>query len=542
MTGPPEASKTLSRPEPAERTQRPPHLVRLGRLALRLVLALAAAAVFSAPFAVTFYLNYRQQWFGPQLDTTSAHFPAKELDQFRDAAALTSATSAEPIILAYHDIAPHSASQYVVTPSAFEAQMAMLQAAGYHTLTARQLVRYIHGGSVPSPSVAITFDDGTRGLWTYADKILRRYRFHGISFLITSAVGTHRPYYLTWQEIHSMYLSGTWDFESHTNDLHHQVLVTPGRLGDPLTQRIWLAAEHRRETMREFAARVRKDLLRSITDITKIGLPRPVLFAYPFSDSLGARPYTAGRYANLIVQRMFALAMTNYINPPVPLSRREAAAGDVVSRLEVTSADTAANLFDKLQEMASLPVADTRSFDDPARWQASNGGPADVALAQRSVIFNGRKRWNYAAYAPGATADWVGYEISADLHALSYRADPSATLSVRLGSPSQLNVSVANHYLTVTLGGVQDPAVALTRNLPVAVVHRVAVKVFRHRTAVLVDGRLIVSRSCAHRSRHPLSAMSGRCGAGGFALSGFRPDPGRPFARFSHVSVRRLTS
>jgi poly-beta-1,6-N-acetyl-D-glucosamine N-deacetylase len=533
MSAPAGTSGTARRGAPAGGAQHRRFAVRLARLALRVVLALVTAAVFSAPFALAFYLNYRKQWFGPQLDTATAHFPAKELAQFRDAAALTSAEGAEPIILAYHDIAPHSASQYVVTPAAFAAQMAMLHAAGYHTLTARQLVRYARGGSVPSPSIAITFDDGTRGLWTYADKILHRYSFHGISFLVTSRVGTHQPYYLTWQEVRSMYASGTWDFESHTNDLHHKVLISPRHLGDPLTQPIWLAAKHRKETLPEFLARVHKDLIQSITDIKKIGLPRPALFAYPFSDSLGARPHTAARYADKMIHEMFALAMTNYLSPATPLSHREVAAGGIVSRLEVTSADTAATLFDRLREMASLPVADTSSFDDPARWQAPDGRTPDIALARRSVTFTDGKRWNYAAYAPGATADWVGYEISADIGGLSYRADPSATVSVRVGSAAQLNVSVANHYLEVRLGSVQDRVVALTRDLTAATVHRITVKVAPDSTVVSVDGRMILSRACL---------ASGGCGSGGFALAGFRPDPRRPFARFSHVTVRRLGS
>jgi len=191
-------------------------LVRLARILARVLLALVALAVFASPFAYTFYVHYRDQWFGPQLTTPAVRFPAAELTRFRNAAAATAqAPGEQPVILAYHDVAWHSTSQYVVTPAEFGAQMAMLRAAGYHTLTARQIVRYVRGGSVPARSVAITFDDGTRGLWTYADKILRRYHLHGISFVITSRVGTHRPYYLTWQEIKSMHASGNWDSSPH---------------------------------------------------------------------------------------------------------------------------------------------------------------------------------------------------------------------------------------------------------------------------------------------------------------------------------------
>ena len=298
---------------------------------------------------------------------------------------------------------------------------------GYHTLTASQLVHYVQGGTVPGRSVAITFDDGTRGLWTYADKILRRYHFHGISFLITSRVGTHQPYYLTWQEIRQMHGPERWDFESHTNDLHQKVPVAPGRLGDPLTQRIWLPSEHRLESMAEFRMRVQEDLLQSISDIEADHLPRPVLFSYPFSDSVGAHPYTASQYSTDIVRKFFAAALTNYVDPPMPVSRREAATG-LLSRLEVTSSDTAATLFRRLGETASLPPGEASSFDDSARWQGPGGDRAALVLRGRDVgLRSAHGDWDYAAYAPGGTADWDNYEISAVVTGL----DPGPTLAPR---------------------------------------------------------------------------------------------------------------
>lgn len=524
-------------------------MVRLVRILVRVLLALVALAVFASPFAYTFYRHYRDQWFGPQLTTPVVRFPAAELTKFRKAAASTTQSPGEqPIILAYHDVAWHGTSQYVVTPAEFAAQMAMLHAAGYRTLTARQIVRYVQGGSVPGRSVAITFDDGTRGLWSYADKILRRYHLHGISFIITSRVGTHQPYYLTWQEIQQMHRYGAWDFESHTNDLHQKVPIAPGRLGDPLTQRIWLASKHRLESMAEFRMRVQEDLLQSISAIQADHLPRPVLFAYPFSDSLGIRPYTASEYSNKIVHKLFAVAMTNYIDPAVPVSQREASTG-LLSRLEVTSKDTAASLFTTLKETASLPAGDVGSFDDPARWQGSNGDPADIVLRDRDVRLRSKHGdWDYAAYAPGATADWDNYEISADITGLDFRANPSATISVRVGSSSQLNVSVANHYLQVRWGSMQNRAITLARHLRASVSHRVTVRVFRDTTVVLIDGRVVMSGTCANQPScaslatpgHP--ATGGAASTGGFALSGFRPDRHRPFAHFDHVTVRPLAS
>jgi poly-beta-1,6-N-acetyl-D-glucosamine N-deacetylase len=524
-----------------DRVHRNGYLQRLARLSLRIFLALVAAAVLSSPFALTFYRHYREEWYGPQLSTPPARFSGRQLGEFRSASqAANHAAGAEPIILAYSNVAWHSASRYVVTPTAFEAQMAMLHAAGYHALTAGQLVRYAQGGSVPSRSVVITFDGGGRGLWTYADKILRHYRFHGIAFLTTSRIGGRYPYYLTWQEIRSMYSSGYWDFESYTNDLDQTAPIAPGKLGDPLTQRIWLSSKHRLESVPAFVRRVRNDLTQSIIDIENNRLPSPILFAYPFPQSPGAPGDNASTHASSIISRLFALALTSDAGLPVPFSHREAAGG-TANRLEITSSDTAATLFNRLEEIASLPVADTSSFDDRLQWLTSNATTASVALAGREVALEGRGKWNYAAYAPGATADWDGYEISAEITPLSARADPSATISVRVGSAAQLNVSVANHYLNVTLGSVLAGVTVLAKDLPAASSHRVTIDVFPDTTVVSIDNEVTMSWACA-RGFGCFPPTNSPSSTGGFAFSGFRPDASAPFARFDDVTVEQLAS
>lgn len=510
------------------------NLLGLGRLSLRIALALTALAVLSSPFTLAFYLHYKEQWIGPRLDTAPARQPLGHPFGFREASMVANrAPRAEPIVLAYHNIAWNSKSQYAVTPPAFEAEMAMLHAAGYHTLTARQLVNYIHGGTAPSPSVAITFDDGPRGLWTYADKVLARYHFHGISFLITSRVGTQQPDYLTWQEIQLMYSSGRWDFESNTDDLHQKVPISAsGRLGDPMTQLVWLPYKHRKESMAEFRARVHNDLDKSITAITANHLPRPYLFAYPFAGSRGSPPNTSSGYANSLIRKLFAAAMTSYVTPPVALSHREAASG-VVSRLEVTSATTTEMLLSGLREIAGLPVADMSNFDKRTYWEALDGNAADVTIAGRDVLFKSKhSRWAYAAFAPGATADWHGYRITVEITGLSYQANSTATISVRLGSAAQLNIGVANHYLKVRLGGVRTRKIALAKRLPASSAHRVTIQVKPATTIVFIDGQVIMRKPVVH----------GPSSTGGFAVSSFRSDTKLAFPRFTDIDLKQLAS
>ena len=76
---------------------------------------------------------------------------------------------------------------------------------------------------MPPHSVMITFDDGAKGVWQYADPVLARYDLHATAFIITGFVGTHAPYYMTWDEIAELHDSGRWDIEAHTHLGHVQV-------------------------------------------------------------------------------------------------------------------------------------------------------------------------------------------------------------------------------------------------------------------------------------------------------------------------------
>lgn len=83
-----------------------------------------------------------------------------------------------------------------------------VRAGAVRTVPARQFAAYAAGGPVPPRSVLLTFDDGTRGLWAYADRIRARHRMHGSAFLITGRTGRTHPYHLTWAEAARMRESG----------------------------------------------------------------------------------------------------------------------------------------------------------------------------------------------------------------------------------------------------------------------------------------------------------------------------------------------
>ena len=173
------------------------------------------------------------RWWHPSDVAARATTPAAVLasdDAARAAEFAATAPSARPVIISYHDISEDPGqSPYVVTPTQFEEHMSMLEAAGFTSLSSQEMADYLEGQPVPPRSVWITFDDGTKGIWRYGDRILERHGFTATAFVITGSVDTHQPYYLTWSELRRMRDTERWDFGAHTENGHRYVYGGPQR-------------------------------------------------------------------------------------------------------------------------------------------------------------------------------------------------------------------------------------------------------------------------------------------------------------------------
>lgn len=257
-------------------------LAKTRRRALNLAVKVAGLTLLLAGLAVPAYAF----WYAtrPPVYGVAKQFsvpppqrsPALPVPAFRDGV----------LVLCYHDLATRPHNEYTVTPRAFAAQMAALKQAGFHTISAEEFAGFDSGAPVrlPSRPLLITFDDGAKGTWIYADRVLARLGFQATVFLVTGDVGHHQPYYLDWPEVEAMQASGRWSFGSHTAEGHGLVAAdNSGDTGPFLTNRLWLPEEDRLETLGEYRARVSADLDRSIEEVVAHGLPRPSLFAFPFS-------------------------------------------------------------------------------------------------------------------------------------------------------------------------------------------------------------------------------------------------------------------
>ncbi len=436
-----------------------------------------------------------------------------------------------PVALTYHDIGPNlQNSQYVVSPAAFEAQMQMLSRAGYRTLTADQFVAYQQGTFHPTGrTVLITFDDGTQGLWTYADKILARYHFHAVSFVITGRVSTHRPYYLTWPEVKTMARSGRWDFESHTHNLHSQVPTeADGVMRPNLANRLHLP-DGTAETTTAFTARVTTDLKASKADLVAHGLPSPQLFAWPYSD-VSAKipdPVTAAITEHL-VEGMFGANFTDVGRDPQPVSRR-VVANQLIERFELTRTSTASQAFQQLAAMQTLPPAQAaHPLAIDTHWYEEGGHPAPVDTTDTSVTPDASSlRYVKMTWAPQRTADWDDYTVSATVTGLEASSGGTGGLRVRADSSAELLLRVSDHQATIT-----DAAGTTLGRFPIAALgaHKLTATVAAAYTRFSVDGTVLLQ----------VPSAGGPTTTGGFGFATQRSSTSLPFVSYTDVRVSAL--
>ncbi len=324
---------------------RGPAARRAGRHAVNLGLRLLAVGVALAALAVPAYAYWDSTRTPPQQPAPQVVTPLP-----KQPLTLARMPTYEHgvIALCYHDVTPDPGNEYMVSPRAFAAQMAALKAQGFHTISAAQFARFAQGEAVKLPSrpLLISFDDGTKGTWVYADPILRRLGFQATGFLITGEVSRHQPYYLTWEEVEEMNASGRWSFGSHTDHGHGYVQSNEGgREGPFLTNLEWQRRARRLESLPEYVHRVRSDLNESIARLQRHGLPRPLAFAFPFSASEPANDSAVvGELRRILGARFPALVD----NRDEPIMVRPGM-GQPLPRIEVHRNSTTRSVLDRVK-------------------------------------------------------------------------------------------------------------------------------------------------------------------------------------------------
>ena len=118
-------------------------------------------------------------------------------------------------VLLYHNVSlteEDPENIYTMPLSEFREQMEWLNRNGYRCLTVSDMLNAVSGGKLSENSVAISFDDGYPGVYTYAFPVMTEYGFPATEYLVAGKIGT--PKNLTAEMIREMHDAG-WEIGSH---------------------------------------------------------------------------------------------------------------------------------------------------------------------------------------------------------------------------------------------------------------------------------------------------------------------------------------
>ena len=447
----------------------------------------------------------------------------------RLSAAPTSQQSA-PIILTYHDIG-YGGSEYSVTPEAFAAQMQLLADSGWQTLTAAQISDWLDGKPLPPHSIQVTFDDGARGVWQYADPILARNNQHAAAYIVTGFVGTRGPYYMTWPELSRLQLSGRWDIEAHTHLGHVEIPIdADGHTGPFLTNRKYLADQHRAETVEEYRDRITADLQESKNQIVAHRFPEPGFFAYPFSAHSEA-PATDGALSR-VVAALFKAAMLDQPHSAVATTAANLEEGNL-ARMDTTS-DTSLSAFaDKITAVSPLDPPQTQPLSMPASWTTYDEQPAVLPVnGDLGVSVDpGPQAFVSRLFAPLKTGLWSSYTVDATLAGFEKAWDgTTAGMTVLTKDPQQIEIAVSANDYRITQEGLAGTKELAGGLIPESRSHQLRIAVSPLSVTVSIDGKEVNKTPLVAGERH-------RGPAGSIQVTGYRRDASSPVPRIDRLSL-----
>lgn len=197
--------------------------------------------------------------------------------------ALASGEEDEPLrlpVVMYHHVSRDSAAwnDYVISPEELEADLAWLSREGWTSIGVRDLLAWYDGeAGLPEKPFMITFDDGFEGVEAYAEPLLAKYGFCGVTAVIGavcekySRCGEHDPdcSHLSWEDAAAMAGRGVLELQCHTWDMH----ATWPRLG---CQRM------RGESAEAYAQALTGDLERFRSECAAHGVETVPAIAYPY--------------------------------------------------------------------------------------------------------------------------------------------------------------------------------------------------------------------------------------------------------------------
>jgi len=199
-------------------------------------------------------------------------------------------TRAVPV-LEYHGISGPP-TYLTISRYLFAKQMAALKAGGFHPITIKQYVRFLHGDyrGLPTRPILLTFDDGRLDAYRAALNVLAPLHFHAVDIVVPGWVTTNARFSQDWSEMQQMQASGLWDIQAHFGYGHESIPVNAaGKLGGAFADLEWIKGRAGKpghlETFAQFKKRFVGNMEYAITQL-KAHIPgyEPDAMAIPRGD------------------------------------------------------------------------------------------------------------------------------------------------------------------------------------------------------------------------------------------------------------------
>jgi biofilm PGA synthesis lipoprotein PgaB len=294
--------------------------------ALALLPLSAIPLLLLGPGLVASHARFDRRFHSPPYAAPAVAFTAAERARFRAVAPFTGAVP----VLVYHGIDDRN-DGYSVSREEFARQLAMLDRAGYRTISVAQYLAFRRGSTagLPARPILITFDDGRLDSYRGADAVLAQHHMRAVMYVITEPVRDHNPFHLTWEELHRMQRSGRWDIQPHAHDGHRTIVIDgSGRTGTFYANTRFTRSAGQ-ESFAQYTQRVASDIYAVKDDFRAQGLDSQT-FAVPFGDRGQHAPAPMRRFLSGLLASQFAVVFVqrpgndpSYTTPFGPAERYE---------------------------------------------------------------------------------------------------------------------------------------------------------------------------------------------------------------------------
>lgn len=135
--------------------------------------------------------------------------------------AIAMAADGAAVVLLYHHVDDATPPSTSITPRNFDAQLDYLEREGYSVLPLAEIVRALQQGELlPSRSVALTFDDGYRSVYSEALPRLERRGWPFTVFVATDYIDDGYAGFMTWGELRDLETRGGTVANHSTSHAH----------------------------------------------------------------------------------------------------------------------------------------------------------------------------------------------------------------------------------------------------------------------------------------------------------------------------------